>query len=793
MSQSADDAIVSTSPLDSTAKAVPLEAAHQRVALVLPSINILDTSGAGDRSRSREFGHGAERHFNLSNELGDVMTPRSDQPERAAIRTNPERVDEQTGVIEVLQTELNAERQEHLSEMLQSQAEHRNQIERLAEVALQQQSNVVVSAGFDVVQVETAARQQLEQAALITQERVSQLEAHMAISEQRTFESFIKEESTNHNRILTTQLQTASEQFQAEMGLMQRRLAEEEFCVAKVREAERHQEMSNREWMNSMQFEHARFEQESERKLEMSEQNLFRQHQQTQWQFRTQCEAEVRSHEARNEELAMSLAKAEDSLAKAGVRAEEAQLEMKREVEDWANQFASAALVKQNCIVEELETQGQMSDNYEHLAERRAQLVAELRSELAVAEQQIQSSAAPPLQVSNRMASITTPPRGITVDVKTKLISNSPMCNEPIIRGIHGAESAPGVTRASLSSPSAGVECPTPRGKSHRESDAGAEIPAFGRWRSVSSSGSSEDELRRRRGLVKAMVLPEVPAASGLRAWIQTLYVRICAASKRNKTRTLKWVKECEHANHISELERSGKRWDDLDTALATAMVDIARGPLKRELLMYQEKQSKRGEPLCGRAAVFMMFRRFQIEKGASIQVDLNQLMCLRFNGDLEGYLDAWDDVLLGLNKKPDDDWLLGLLETELRKVTALGPHFVIYDASPHDLNIQSVQWLYDRARMVVSQQQKMQNRDSLLDQVLARRSIVCPAPVKDSPDAGSKRQGPLKKITRRSPDRDGAPLCRFFQEGKCTFGEECKFRHEGPGGCLEKADVESA
>jgi hypothetical protein len=241
MSQSADDAIVSTSPLDSTARAGPPEVAYQRTALVLPDVGILDSSGAGDRSRSREFGQGAERHFNLSSELGAVMTPRSDQPERAAVTITPERENEQTRLIEVLQTELTAERQEHMSEMLHSQAEHRNQIERLAEVSLQQQSNVVVSAGFDIVQVETAARQQLEQAALFNQERVSQLEAHVALSEQRSFESFIQEESNSYNRILTTQLQIASEQFQAEMGLMQRRLAEEEFCVAKVREAERRQ------------------------------------------------------------------------------------------------------------------------------------------------------------------------------------------------------------------------------------------------------------------------------------------------------------------------------------------------------------------------------------------------------------------------------------------------------------------------------------------------------------------------------------------------------------------------
>jgi hypothetical protein len=213
-----------------------------------------------------------------------------------------------------------------------------------------------------------------------------------------------------------------------------------------------------------------------------------------------------------------------------------------------------------------------------------------------------------------------------------------------------------------------------------------------------------------------------------------------------------------------------------------------------------------------------MLYQRYEIEKGASIQVDLTQLMSLRYNGDLEGYLDAYDDVLLTLSKKPDEDWLLGLIETELRKVASLGPQFVIYDASPHDPNIQSAQWLYDRARVVVSQQRRMKNRESLLDQ--SRLSFAAPAPRGPGNNNNSEPQGqsvigdnnvepkrvpqgkyktpperdlppppplpPPILITDAQPEKDDAPPCVFYKEGRCLFGSECKFRHEGAGGCVD-------
>ena len=55
----------------------------------------------------------------------------------------------------------------------------------------------------------------------------------------------------------------------------------------------------------------------------------------------------------------------------------------------------------------------------------------------------------------------------------------------------------------------------------------------------------------------------------------------------------------------------------------------------------------------------------------------------MQFQGDLEGFLAAWDCTLMALRKQPDEDLLLALLVIHLRKTKALGPAFIIFDGAP--------------------------------------------------------------------------------------------------------------
>ena len=55
----------------------------------------------------------------------------------------------------------------------------------------------------------------------------------------------------------------------------------------------------------------------------------------------------------------------------------------------------------------------------------------------------------------------------------------------------------------------------------------------------------------------------------------------------------------------VTELENPSSGWDDLDTALADAVIGIVKGILKREILKYGEERTSKGRPLAGRAALW--------------------------------------------------------------------------------------------------------------------------------------------------------------------------------------------
>lgn len=121
------------------------------------------------------------------------------------------------------------------------------------------------------------------------------------------------------------------------------------------------------------------------------------------------------------------------------------------------------------------------------------------------------------------------------------------------------------------------------------------------------------------------------------------------------------WLRAVEGAKGFEELESYRRRWDDLDSALAAAIVGVARRPLQRELLLYQERRSKAGFALTGRSALWHVYQRFSLERGHTMRVDLNTLCRLEFKGDLEACLSACDYTLMSMVNPPDSDMLLSL------------------------------------------------------------------------------------------------------------------------------------
>ena len=142
---------------------------------------------------------------------------------------------------------------------------------------------------------------------------------------------------------------------------------------------------------------------------------------------------------------------------------------------------------------------------------------------------------------------------------------------------------------------------------------------------------------------MRSFQIDEIPAAFGFREWMQRIYVKATAASRRSNVRTPQWLQRIETAPSLAELEYLDGRWEDLVAALAEAVMTVAKGPLKRELRLYAEERTRIGQLLAGRAALWHVYQRFKLERGIAMGIDISMLLQLTFDGDLEGFLPAWD------------------------------------------------------------------------------------------------------------------------------------------------------
>ena len=176
----------------------------------------------------------------------------------------------------------------------------------------------------------------------------------------------------------------------------------------------------------------------------------------------------------------------------------------------------------------------------------------------------------------------------------------------------------------------------------------------------------------------------------------------------------MKYIKQVENAKSVEEVTSVHKLWDDFDTELASAVMKVARGPTKKELVLYQEARARECKPMTGRAALWLFLQRYKIDRGQMKQVELPQQIVLEFKGDLEAYLDGSDSRLLRLVSKPDEDVLHALIEPQLRRCKALAPEFVTYDRAEDGDPEKTTEFLYNAARKCVARNRRMDNLASL-------------------------------------------------------------------------------
>ena len=96
----------------------------------------------------------------------------------------------------------------------------------------------------------------------------------------------------------------------------------------------------------------------------------------------------------------------------------------------------------------------------------------------------------------------------------------------------------------------------------------------------------------------------------------------------------------------MSEVDRVPRKWEKFDAELRAACFRFATGDTLRKLKMYRSSQLKAQRDMSGRAALWMIMRKYTVDAGALHRVGLSQLMNHSYSGDLGLYLDGLDKIL---------------------------------------------------------------------------------------------------------------------------------------------------
>ena len=74
------------------------------------------------------------------------------------------------------------------------------------------------------------------------------------------------------------------------------------------------------------------------------------------------------------------------------------------------------------------------------------------------------------------------------------------------------------------------------------------------------------------------------------------------------------------------------------------------------------------------------VYRKYAMGAAGPFAVNLQTLMHLKFKGDLESFIHAWDACLLAIEAVPLPNFILSLLEPELRDCKQPSPAFAHLD-----------------------------------------------------------------------------------------------------------------
>ena len=267
---------------------------------------------------------------------------------------------------------------------------------------------------------------------------------------------------------------------------------------------------------------------------------------------------------------------------------------------------------------------------------------------------------------------------------------------------------------------------------------------------------------------VEVFVVEILPHVKFFRHWRLRFFKQIVADSGRGDA-ALDWIGMIETVSSIEELIETDPNWINFSAKLASGLMKILSGDLKRQITLYEEKLMAQKRTLNGRQLAFIIWDRYKREAseiGLSDFFDLREVRLM--NDDLTKFLSDWDSVMFGLLNDQDPMYLLSLFEEQIKKCQ----HFKqSYNAYKIECTYRGLEHSYENLRYWVDKYVDQRQQEKMKTQLLQPTNSRSAA-------AGVGGKGTIGPSSTGKNSKRG--VCYQFLEnkGRCSR-DPCPFDHD--------------
>ena len=331
---------------------------------------------------------------------------------------------------------------------------------------------------------------------------------------------------------------------------------------------------------------------------------------------------------------------------------------------------------------------------------------------------------------------------------------------------------------------------------------------------------------------LKISKLPE--NAASFRGWKNALITQFSSIDRTGGT-IMRWLQEAFREtsdDHLETMKSDSAGLPRLDAFIAAQVSDAThlKGEFGMEVQSYIERSQLGGICPRGRAMLCLLTRRFRIDKIRGANISQQSLLQLNLEGysqsQLRTFKERTEYVLnsLPIESLPNDETLFTWLFHRLKPCKMMSRYIDKIRDAPRGSRKRSFAWLWSRFGDLLDELREDENERSIQQALgFSKQPAVGGAPAKAAPK-GPKSQGqakpppvPISKpkiegasdvagvpahkgggkggkgkqdivskgpqkpsVTKPPPKKQATnpPVCIFWKDGNCTYGDRCRFSH---------------